>query len=132
MDRKSYLRFLTFVWGRADAVCFTVDPYLRDMEELRQSVWAALTDSVIATRYTEAPSDMPGHPHFLVFFRKDYCVLEFLKSRKNIFDFTEQDEATGILLEDLAFSRDGEIFCYTLTHEYSCDIAEEDFQAMPL
>ncbi|MCD8342139.1 MAG: hypothetical protein LUC87_08345 [Clostridiales bacterium] len=59
-------------------------------------------------------------------------MLEFLKSRKGLFDFTERDEATGILLEDLAFSREGEIFCYTLTHEAFCCVAEEDFRLMPL
>lgn len=118
-SRREYLGFIRLVLKYADTVCFTVCPYLDNPGELGSSIWSCLSDSVLDYGFAQAVSYPPDVRHCLVLFRKDYCLCEFLQSRKGIFDFEEEDPVLGIRLEDPAFLKNGEIFCYTVTHELS-------------
>ncbi len=96
-SRREYLGFIRLVLKYADTVCFTVCPYLDNPGELGSSIWSCLSDSVLDYGFAQAVSYPPDVRHCLVLFRKDYCLCEFLQSRKGIFDFEEEDPVLGIL-----------------------------------
>lgn len=129
-SKKEYNVFIDFIIRKASEICVTINPSLDSIMEFEESVWGELADSIIATEYAQAATDIPGNKSFLVYFKMDYKVIKFLKSRNNIFDFSECDKTTGITLEDPAFIKDNIIFCYTVTHEKICDIEENLYQEL--
>lgn len=100
-SRKGYRRFIRQILNYADAVCFTVRPFLDGVNELNGSIWSDLQYSVLDYGFAGAVSDFAGYKSHLVIFRTDYPVYAFLQSRNGIFDFREED-AGGITLEDPA------------------------------
>lgn len=129
-SKKDYNTFIDFIIRKADEICVTIKPSLDSIAEFEESMWGELANSIVATEYGQAATDYPGEKSFLVYFKVDYKVIEFLKLRKNIFDFSECDKKTGITLEDPTFIKDNIIFCYTLTHERICEVEEDFYKEM--
>lgn len=124
-DRKEYHRFIRLILAYADSVCFTVKPFLDNLEEFNSSIWSGMKYSVLDHGFARAASNAPGCKSHLILLKKAYPVYDFLQSRNHIFDFTREDAAFGITLEDPAFIKGGEVFCYTVTHEKICFVAED-------
>ena len=123
LDHNEYQRFIKLVLKNTDIVCFKVDSWLDDLDELKRSKWGKLSENVIEMTNEEGVPNSSGS-YSRIFLKNDYTLYEFFMGLKNIFDF-EEDEALGIKLEDPLFIRDGEIICHTLTHDRYCGVAED-------
>lgn len=123
-DYKEYLKFIKLVLKNTDKVCFTVNPFLDNMEEFRQSKWGFLSDSVLYTICDKAITEYFDVKSHLIILKNDYSVYEFFLNKKNISDF-EEDENIGITIEDPVFIKGNEVVCYALTHEDDCCIEKE-------
>lgn len=128
--RKAYHRFIRLIFNYADSVCFTVRPFLDGIDEFNSSIWSAMQYSVLACGFASAASDFSCSKSHLVILQTDYSVYEFLQGRNGVFDFQEEDPASGITFEDPAFIRDGEVFCYTVTHEKICIVTENIYHQL--
>ncbi len=124
-NKKDYLKFIQLILRYADSVCFQINPFLDNIDEFNRSIWGEMADSVLDYGFARAASDPENVKHHLVLLNKDYFVWQFLKERKGIFDYTQEDSGLGITLEDPAFIKDGKVFCYTVTHEKICIVAED-------
>ncbi len=128
LGHDEYQRFIKLILKNTDTVCFKVDSWLDDLDELRQSKWGMLSENVIEmTDENGAPVSTGGYSR--IFLKNDYELYEFFMGLKNIFDF-EEDETLGIKLEDPFFIKDGEIICHTLTHEWDCAVAEDLYKLL--
>ena len=58
-----------------------------------------------------------------MYFKLDYYVREFIKGKKDIFDF--YDEEASINLEDVVFIGKNGIVCDTITHERYCVVSSD-------
>ncbi len=84
-----------------DIVCFTVSPYLDNINELREDIrYQKIIDSYIDSEFTNS-IHTEKCKESLVYFELDYYVREFLKEKKDIFDFYDDD--ASINLEDIVF-----------------------------
>lgn len=129
-SRKGYHWFIRLILNYADAVCFTVRPFFDGIDELNGSIWSDMQYSVLDYGFAGAASDFAGYKSHLVIFRADYSAYEFFQGRKGIFDFCEEDAGSGITLEDPASMKDGEVFCYTVTHEKICIVTESIYKQL--
>ncbi|WP_026528033.1 hypothetical protein [Butyrivibrio sp. VCD2006] len=128
LDHDEYQRFIKLVLKNTEIVCFKVDSWLDDLDELRHSKWGMLSENVVEMTNEEGVSNSSGS-YSRIYMKNDYTLYEFFMGLKNIFDF-EEDESMGIKLEDPLFIKNGEIICHTLTHEGYCDVAEDIYELL--
>lgn len=128
--RKEYNRFIRVVFDHADSVCFTVKPFLDNIDEFNNSIWSAMRYSVLDHGFARAASNPANVKSHLILLKKDYYLYDFLQRKNSIFDFTEEDPDCGIWLDDPAFIKDGEVFCYTVTHEKICIVTEDVYKQL--
>lgn len=123
IKKSDYPVLLNVILKHTDIVCFTVSPYLDDIEEVREDIrYQQIVDSYIDYEYiksihTEKCKDS------LVYFKLDYYVREFLEEKEDLFDF--YDEESSINLEDVVFIGKERIVCDTITHEQYCAVTDE-------
>lgn len=123
IKKNNYQEVLDIILKYADMVCFTVSPYLDDLTEVKediryQEIFDSYFDSEVTTSiHTEMCNES------LIYFKMDYFVREFLKSKEDIFDFL--DDEASINLEDVVFIGNGKIVCDTITHEKYCGVIDE-------
>ena len=123
--RKEYQDFINLVMKNTDKVCFTVRPFLDNIEEFNNSIWSFLSENVICTTIDRPITGDFDEVDHLIVLKKDYFLYEFFLNKKNIFDFQQADKKSGITLEDPVFIKDGKVVCYTITHEKYCCIEED-------
>lgn len=123
--RREYQEFIKLVMKHTDKVCFTVRPFLDNIEEFNNSIWSFLSENVIYTAIDRPITGGFDEVNHLIVLKKDYFLYDFFWKKENIFDFEQTDENLGITLEDPVFIKDGEVVCYTITHEEYCCIEEE-------
>ena len=75
---KNYNIFIDFIIRKADEICVTINPSLDSVTEFKETMWGELADSIIATEYAQAATDFPGRSSFLVYFKIDYKVINFI------------------------------------------------------
>lgn len=123
IKRNDYHIFLDIILKHTDIVCFTVAPYLDDIDELRENIrYQKIMDSYMDSEFVDS-IHTENSKESLVYFRSDYYVREFLKERKDIFDF--YDDEASINLEDIVFISGNRIICDTITHEQYCAVTDE-------
>lgn len=123
IKQNEYQVILKIILKHADTVCFTVYPYLDAIEELREDIrYQQLMSSYIDSEYTKS-IHTENCKESLVYFKLDHYMIEFLKDKKHIFDFC--DEEAAINLEDIVFIGKGNIVCDTITHENYCGVTDE-------
>ncbi len=127
-NKKEYQKFIQIILYYADSVCFTIKPFLDNIDEFNKSIWSELTYSVLDYGFARAASGFKNDKSHLVLLKKDYYVYSFFKGKKGIFDFREEDSSLGITLEDPAFIKNEEVFCYTVTHEKICIVIEDIYK----
>ena len=110
--QKGYSNFLRWVIKYADCFCLSYKGF--DYKEFTESKWKYLIHSLI--RYEEKHSENPTVILYLTF---DHVTIEFLKSKKHIFDFWDAIEGvdTWEWLWDIGFIKDGKHFFSSCTHE---------------
>lgn len=129
-NRKDYLTFIRSVLDDADAVCFTVKPYLDNIDEFNRSIWSQLQYSVVDYGFARAASNFKNEKSHLILFQNDYFIYQFFMEKDDIFAYAKEDANLGITLEDPAFIKDGEVFCYTVTHEKICIVTKNIFMKL--
>lgn len=127
-SNKEYQKFIQIILNYADSVCFTIKPFLDNLDEFNKSIWSELNYSVLDYGFVRAASDFKNDKSHLVLLKKDYYVYNFFKGKKGIFDFQGEDSNLGITLEDPAFIKNEEAFCYTVTHEKICIVIEDIYK----
>lgn len=125
---KEYQKFIQIILNYADSVCFTIKPFLDNIDEFNKSIWSELNYSVLDYGFVRAASNSENDKSHLVLLKKDYYVYNFFKGKKGIFDFRDEDSNLGITLEDPAFIKNEEVFCYTVTHEKICIVIEDIYK----
>lgn len=125
---KEYQKFIQIILNYADSVCFTIKPFLDNIDEFNKSIWSELNYSVLDYGFVRAASNFENDKSHLVLLKKDYYVYNFFKGKKGIFDFRDEDSNLGITLEDPAFIKNEEVFCYTVTHEKICIVIEDIYK----
>uniref|UniRef100_N2ADU2 Uncharacterized protein n=1 Tax=Eubacterium plexicaudatum ASF492 TaxID=1235802 RepID=N2ADU2_9FIRM len=99
-----------------------------NIDEFNKSIWSDLNYSVLDYGFVRAASNFENDKSHLVLLKKDYYVYNFFKGKKGIFDFRDEDSNLGITLEDPAFIKNEEVFCYTVTHEKICIVIEDIYK----
>lgn len=127
-SNKEYQKFIQIILNYADSVCFTIKPFLDNIDEFNKSIWSELNYSVLDYGFVRAASNFENDKSHLVLLKKDYYVYNFFKGKKGIFDFRDEDSNLGITLEDPAFIKNEEVFCYTVTHEKICIVIEDIYK----
>ncbi len=122
-NRHTYKKIMKKILNYADEVVFTICPFLDNEEEFRNSRWSELSDSFLYSVYDSAPTDQPNDKHSMIVLKSDYYVYDYFLNLRDFFEIQEDDEY-GISLENPAFMKNGEIFCYAISHEEACDIEE--------
>lgn len=123
IKRSDYQILLDVILKHTDIVCFTVSPYLDNIDELREDIrYQKIIDSYMDSEYTKS-IHTEKCKESLVYFELDYYVREFLKEKKGMFDFCDDD--ASINLEDVVFIGKGSIVCDTITHEQYCAVSSE-------
>lgn len=123
VNRKNYQKVLNIVLKHTEIVCFTVSPYLDDIDEVREDVrYQKILDAYIDFENTCSIHTEDCNEGF-IYFKMNYFVQEFLKEKRDIFDFG--DEETAINLEDIVFISNERIVCDTITHENYCAVTDE-------
>ena len=123
VNRNKYQKILNIVLRYTDKVCFLVSPYLDDIDEVREDArYQKILDAYIDFEFTRSIHIEDCNESF-IYFKIDYLVREFLKERRDIFDFT--DEEATINLEDIVFIGKQKIICDTITHERYCAVTDE-------
>lgn len=125
---NEYKKFIQIILNYADSVCFTIKPFLDNLDEFNKSIWSELNDSVLDYGFARAASNFESDKSHLILLKKDYYVYKFFQGKKGIFDFLEEDPNLGITLEDPAFIKNVEVFCYTVTHEKMCIVIEDIYK----
>ncbi len=129
-SNKEYQKFIQIILNYADSVCFTIKPFLDNIDEFNKSIWSELNYSVLDYGFVRAASNFENDKSHLVLLKKDYYVYNFFKGKKGIFDFRDEDSNLGITLEDPAFIKNEEVFCYTVTHEKICLVIEDIYKLL--
>lgn len=127
-SNKEYQKFIQIILNYADSVCFTIKPFLDNIDEFNKSIWSELNYSVLDYGFVRAASNFENDKSHLVLLKNDYYVYNFFKGKKGIFDFRDEDSNLGITLEDPAFIKNEEVFCYTVTHEKICIVIEDIYK----
>lgn len=123
IKRSDYQILLDIILKHTDIVCFTVSPYLDSVDELREDIrYQKIIDSYIDSEYIKS-IHTENCKESLVYFKLDYYVREFLKVKKDIFDFYDED--ASINLEDIVFIGKEGIVCDTITHEQYCGVSSD-------
>lgn len=126
VNRKNYQKVLDIILKHTDMVCFTVAPYLDDIDEIREDGrYQKILDSYIDLEFTKS-IHTENCNESLIYFEMDYFVREFLKEKRDIFDFS--DKEASINLEDIVFIGKQEIVCDTITHEQYCAVSDEMYK----
>ena len=121
--RSDYQVLLDIILKHTDIVCFTASPYLDSIDELREDIrYKKIIDSYIDSEYKKS-IHTENCNEYLVYFKLDYYVREFLKEKKDIFDFYDED--ANINLEDIVFIGKNGIVCDTITHEQYCWLSDD-------
>ena len=113
---KNYKIFIKKIFGIADEVCFVVDPFLDNLEELCTSGWETIYDSALYFDYQERGTGDADAPQCVLHLKADYFMMEFFLERKGIFDFDWRGKV-DLMLVDPFFLKDGNEICSTITHE---------------
>ena len=127
-SNKEYQKFIQIILNYADSVCFTIKPFLDNIDEFNKSIWSELNYSVLDYGFVRAASNFENDKSHLVLLKNDYYVYNFFKGKKGIFDFRDEDSNLGITLEDPAFIKNEEVFCYTVTHGKICIVIEDIYK----
>lgn len=123
IKKSDYPVWLNVILKHTDIVCFTVSPYLDDIEEVRKDIrYQKIIDSYIDSEFTKSIHTEKCKDS-LVYFKVDYYVREFLKEKEDLFDF--YDEESSINLEDVVFIGENCIVCDTITHERYCAVTDD-------
>lgn len=129
-EHDEYVKLIKVLLKHADTVCFTVNPFFDSLEEMKNSIWATLYDSVLYMSCDQGSvDDEVGVKRNLLFMKNDYFLYEFFLNKKNMDDF-EEDSNIGVVLENPVFIENGEIICYTITHEWSCDVSYDIYEEL--
>lgn len=56
-NHRQYIKFIKLVLKNTDKICFTVKPFLDNLEEFAQSIWGFMCDSVLYTTCEQAITD---------------------------------------------------------------------------
>ena len=128
---NTYKKIMKKILNYADEVVFTITPFLENDDEFKNSRWSALSDSFLYSVYDTAPSDWPNDKHSMVVLNVDYYVYDYFLNLRDFFEIQEDDKYE-ISMKDPAFMKNGEIFCYTISHEEACDIEEALWEQMLL
>lgn len=119
-----YKKIMKKILNYADEVVFAIGPFLDNDDEFKNSRWSELSDSFLYSVYDSAPSDLPDNKHSMIVLKSDYYVYDYFLNLSDLFEIQEDDEL-GISMENPAFMKNGEIFCYAVSHEEMCVIEEE-------
>lgn len=122
-NAKEYQKFIKLLLKSTEQICFTINPWLDNINEFCSSKWGFLSESIIKYSCDKAIDD-PKYDKSLLYFKNDYPLYNFFIHLSSIFDFTE-DEELGIIMENPIFIKNREIICYTLTHEKFCNVKTE-------
>ena len=128
LNRNNYQKVLDVILKYSDMVCFTVSPYLDDIDEIREDDrYQKILDSYIDSEFTKS-IHIENRNESLVYFKMDYFIREFLKEKRDIFDFFDED--ASINLEDIVFIGKQEIVCDTITHEHYCAVSDDIYEEL--
>ena len=84
---NEYQTFIDVILRYTEIVCFTVCPYLDHVDELREDTrYKQIMGSYIDSEFTES-IHTDNCKESLIYFKEDYYVREFLKEKKELFDF---------------------------------------------
>lgn len=119
----TYRKIIKKILSHADEVVFTVHPFLDDDDEFKNGRWSNLSDSFLYSVYDHAPTDQPNDKSSMIILKNDYYVYDYFLNLCDLYEIQE-DDTYGISIEDPAFMKNGEIFCYSISHEEGCDIEE--------
>lgn len=123
IKKNEYQTFIDVILRHTEIVCFTVCPYLDHVDELREDIrYKQIMGSYIDSEFTES-IHTENCKESLVYFKADYYIGEFLKEKKELFDFF--DENASVNLEDVVFIGKKSIICDTITHEKYCAVSDE-------
>ena len=87
IKENEYQTFIDVILRHTEIVCFTVCPYLDHVDELREDIrYKQIMGSYIDSEFTES-IHTENCKESLVYFKADYYVREFLKEKKDLFDF---------------------------------------------
>ena len=122
VNPKDYQSFLKVVLKYSDSVIMT---YNKSKEKFDKSVWSFLKDSVMATEETRETAVTLGPAVLLLQFKIDDIIKEWLREKKDIYDFSQSGKEW---LDDLCFVRNGEIVFASCTHERFHFMTQELFK----
>lgn len=87
IKENEYQTFIDVILRHTEIVCFTVCPYLDHVDELREDIrYKQIMGSYIDSEFTES-IHTENCKESLVYFKADYYIREFLKEKKELFDF---------------------------------------------
>lgn len=87
IKKNEYQTFIDVILRHTEIVCFTVCPYLDHVDELREDIrYKQIMGSYIDSEFTES-IHTENCKESLVYFKADYYIREFLKEKKELFDF---------------------------------------------
>lgn len=87
IKENEYQTFIDVILRHTEIVCFTVCPYLDHVDELREDIrYKQIMGSYIDSEFTES-IHTENCKESLVYFKADYYIREFLKEKKDLFDF---------------------------------------------
>ena len=116
-NAAGYRRFICFALRYADCIGIS---YTSDFSAFKESRWwEFLGGSVIKYEYDESGK-------LNLFLKIDHITVEWLKGKKDIFDFWQTDDEE--FLWDLCLYKDGREFFTSITHEKLSYISEEMWQ----
>lgn len=130
-NAHTYKKIIKKILNYADEVVFTIQPFLENDDEFKNSRWSELSGSFLYSVYDSAPSDQPNDKHSMIVLKNDYYVYDYFLNLCDFFEIQEDDKY-GISIEDPAFIKNGEIFCYAISHEEICDIEEALWEQIQL
>lgn len=130
-NAHTYKKIIKKILNYADEVVFTIQPFLENDDEFKNSRWSQLSGSFLYSVYDSAPSDQPNDKHSMIILKNDYYVYDYFLNLCDFFEIQEDDKY-GISIEDPAFIKNGEIFCYAISHEEICDIEEALWEQIQL
>lgn len=81
-SNKEYQKFIQMILNYADSVCFTIKPFLDNIDEFNKSIWSELNYSVLDYGFVRAASNFENDKSHLVLLKKDYYVYNFFKEKK--------------------------------------------------
>lgn len=120
-DGDRYRDFIRGLWKNIDAVGFQTDYLLKSKEELTGCELEKLQESVKKISVMNHPaSNYETIP--VVIFKKSFLLYDFLMQKKGLFEY----DGIEAFFSDLFFLKEGEIICYTISHEGYCAIKSEE------